>query len=112
MFNWFFRSETEKRRDDYWALYEKLKTAIDTHDRRVTEAEASYSSYKRSIPFLLTFRIPSNDFEPKRQELTGEVKELLEYEKDKRSDLVRAKNNAYDRYLYYKQQAIKEAENN
>ncbi len=108
--SWFFRTETEKKRDDYLRLYYKLKDAKADHDRLVNEAESSYSSYTSSVPNLSNSKIPSNDFDPKREELNQELLRYFNYEKNKRSQIVHAASRAYERYQYYKQLAIREAE--
>ncbi|MFA9457728.1 hypothetical protein ACERJO_13280 [Halalkalibacter sp. AB-rgal2] len=107
MFNWF-RSDTEKKRDDYWKLYERLQDAKDDHDRLVRDADSAYSSYSNAVPFLSENVIPSNDFTPARRRLNDEFNQYLNEEKEKRTELVRAINQAYEQYLYYRNQAIRE----
>ncbi|MFU0791783.1 MAG: BBP1-C domain-containing protein [Virgibacillus proomii] len=106
----WFRTENEKKRDDYYRLYVRLQSAKTEHDKLVNEAEASYSSYKSTIPNLLNNKVPSNDFDPKREELEAELRRHFYYEKSKRSELARAATRAYDRYKYYERLAIQEAE--
>ena len=109
VFDWF-KSGTEKKRDDYYELYEKLKSAISEHDHKVSEANGAYSSYLGTIPNLSNSKIPSNDFETSREEITEKLKQYFRADQDKRSALVAAKNKAYERYVHYKDLAIKEAE--
>ena len=109
VFNWF-KSDSERKRDDYYELYEKLKSAISEHDHKVSEANAAYSSYLGAIPNLSNSKIPSNDFETSREELTEKLKQYFRADQEKRSSLVAAKNKAYERYVHYKNLAIKEAE--
>ena len=110
MFSWFFRTDTEKKRDNYYDLYRELQNALKEHNKKVAQAEASYSSYIGSVPNLSNFKIPSNDFDPKREELSRKLNKHFNEEKQKRSDLDRASNQAYQRYVYYKNLAIREAE--
>ncbi|CDQ40393.1 hypothetical protein [Virgibacillus salexigens] len=107
MFGWF-KSETEKKRDDYYELYQRLQDAKSEHDKLVNEAEASYSSYISTVPNLSNFEIPSNDFDWKREELNSELLRYFDYEKNKRSAITQAASRAYQRYEYYKNLAIKE----
>ncbi|MBT2701341.1 chorismate synthase [Bacillus sp. ISL-40] len=109
MFDWF-KSDSERKRDDYYELYEKLKSAISEHDHKVSEANAAYSSYLGAIPNLSNSKIPSNDFEMSREELTEKLKQCFQADQEKRSSLAAAKNKAYERYVHYKNLAIKEAE--
>ncbi|RDW16460.1 hypothetical protein CWR48_16380 [Oceanobacillus arenosus] len=109
MFGWF-RTDAEKKRDDYHKLYQKLQDAKAEHDKKVREAEGAYSSYVHTVPFLSNSKIPSNDFEVKREELNRELNRYFDYEKNKRSELANAATQAYQRYEYYKNLAIKEAE--
>ncbi|WP_052353793.1 hypothetical protein [Neobacillus jeddahensis] len=106
MFDWF-KSDTEKKRDDYHELYEKLKDAISEHDEKVSDANGAYSSYLGTVPNLSNTKIPSNDFKISREELNEKLKRYFQLDQDKRSSLVAAKNKAYERYLHYKNLAIK-----
>ncbi|GAE29509.1 hypothetical protein [Halalkalibacter hemicellulosilyticus] len=107
MFNWF-KTDTEIKRDEYWKLYERLQDAKNDHDRIVRDAESAYSSYRNAVPFLSENVIPSNDFTPARRRLNDDFNQYLNDEKAKRTDLVRAINRAYDQYLHYRNQAIRE----
>ncbi|MUK87586.1 hypothetical protein GMD78_04120 [Ornithinibacillus sp. L9] len=109
MFGWF-KTDTEKKRDDYLKLYEKLQSAREYHDKKVSDAEAAYSSYIRSVPYMSNYKIPSNDFDPKREELNGKLQRYFDYEKRKRNDIVNAASRAYQQYEHYKAMAIREAE--
>ncbi|MDS9473273.1 hypothetical protein [Sporosarcina pasteurii] len=110
MFSFFVRTESDRKRDEYNKLHGNLQRALDKHDKIVAEAEAAYSSYTGSVPNLSNTKVPSNDFDPKREELTRKLSRYLSDEKRKRSDLVSAKNQAYQRYVYYKNLALREAE--
>lgn len=109
MFDWF-KSDTEKKRDDYHELYEKLKSAISEHDQKVSEANSAYSSYIGTVPNLSNSRIPSNDFEISREQLNAKLKQYFQQDQEKRQSLVTAKDKAYERYVHYKNLAIQEAE--
>lgn len=107
MFNWF-KTDTEIKRDDYDKLHDKLNDALADHDKKVAEANSAYSSYSGSIPNLSNTKIPSNDFDPKREELNGKLMERFNTDKEKRASLNTAINQAYERYIYYKNLAIRE----
>ena len=109
MFNWL-KTATERKRDDYYKLYQKLGDALSEHDRKVSEANSAHRSYVGTVPNLSNTKIPSNDFEVSREKLNGELLDYFQQDKDKRSSLVSAKNKAYERYIHYKNLAIREAE--
>lgn len=108
-FDWF-KTEYERKRDNYYRLYQRLQDALSDHDRKVNEAQQAYSSYKNSSPYLSSYRIPSNDFSPKLTEIEGRLMKRFDYEKRKRSELVTASSQAYQRYIHYKNLAIREAQ--
>lgn len=108
-FGWF-RSDTEKKRDDYLKLYEKLQKAVTEHDKKVNDAASAFYSYKNASPYLSSNKIPSNHFSPKLSELEENLQRYYKYEMNKRSELIAAKSKAYERYAHYKNLAIKEAE--
>lgn len=88
----------------------KLNQRITDHDEYREEANAAYDSYKAAIPHLSQMKIPSDDFEPKRIELTNRLNKLYDVDKGKRLQLIIARDRALGRYEYYRQLAIKEAE--
>lgn len=109
VFDWL-KTGTERKRDEYHKLYEKLEDAISEHDNKVSEANSAYSSYIGTIPNLSNSKIPSNDFDNSREELSEKLKRHFQQDQEKRGSLVAAKNKAYERYVHYKNLAIKEAE--
>ena len=110
MFNFFGGTATEIKRDKYKKLYDKLVDAIADHEEKVAAAEASYHSYMSTVPNLSNSKIPSNDFDPKREEKNAKLLQYFEKDKDKKTSLISAKNTAYQKYLYYRQKAIEEAQ--
>ena len=110
MFSFWVKTENDRKRDDYDKLHGKLEKALNKHDKKVAEAEGSYSSYIGSVPNLSNTKIPSNDFDPKREELNRRLDKYFDEEKQKRSELLSVSNQAYLRYIYYKNLAMKEAE--
>lgn len=106
----FFKTDTEMKRDHYKTLYDHLKKILKDFENNMNEADAAYSSYTGSVPNLSNSKIPSNDFDPKREELDNKLKKYFDQEKQKKGDLVSAKNKAYEKYVHYKQLAVKEAE--
>ena len=109
VFNIFGGTATEIKRDKYKKLYDKLVEAILDHEEKVAAAEASYNSYISTVPNLSNSKIPSNDFDPKREEKNAKLLQYFEKDKDKKTSLITAKNSAYQKYLYYRQKAIEEA---
>ncbi len=109
VFGWF-RTDTEKKRDDYLKLYEKLQKAVSEHDKKINDAASSNYSYNSSTPYLSSNHIPSNHFSPKLSELEGSLQRYYKYEMNKRSDLIAARGKAREQYQYYKNLAIEEKE--
>ncbi|GAF65118.1 hypothetical protein BTS2_2016 [Bacillus sp. TS-2] len=109
--NWF-KTDTEIKRDDYLELYRRLQNSKSELDRRITEAENYYSSYLSSMPFLSIQKLPSKEFYQAKESLEAKASQYIQREKNKRSDLTIAENRAYNRYLHYKNLAIREAEKN
>ncbi|MEH7272501.1 hypothetical protein [Neobacillus vireti] len=109
MFDWF-NTETENKRDDYYKLYENLKEAISEHDQLVSEAHSAYRSYISAVPDLSNRDIPSNDFEHTREKLNAQLNRYFQQDQENRDALIAAKNKAYERYVHYKNLAMKEAE--
>lgn len=105
-----FKTDTEKKRDDYKKLHSRLQDSLNEHNQKINDAEASYSNYLGTIPYLSNLKIPSNDFDVKRDELQRELHRYLNYEKGKQSELTSAVNKAYERYEHYKNLAIREEE--
>ena len=109
MFSFLWGTATEIKRNKYKKLYDKLVEAIADHEEKTAEAEASYNSYISTVPNLSNSKIPSNDFDPKREEKSAELLKYFKKDKDKKTELITAKNIAYQKYLYYRQKAIEEA---
>ncbi|WP_169729203.1 chorismate synthase [Fictibacillus gelatini] len=107
--DWFASAETVRKRDNYDTLHDILKDALKEHDKKVAEATDAYNSYIKAVPNLSNSKIPSNDFDPKREELNEKLNQYFDKEKDMRSALVIAIDKAYERYLHYKNLAAKEA---
>lgn len=110
MRSFFLTTEYESKRDHYHTLYRSLKEALADHDKHAGKADSSYRSYIHSVPNLSNSKIPSNDFDMKREELNNKLLRHFENDKDKRSALAQAKEKAYDKYLHYKELAAKERE--
>jgi len=102
-------TEAERKRDQYYRLHGKLENALSKHNRLVNDIQSTINGYQSTIPYLSSDKIPSDDFEPKREDLTTKIQEYFEYEKSKTADLSSAKNTAYEKYLHYKRIAEEEA---
>lgn len=103
-------TNTAWKRDQYSALVGRLSNAISTHDQKVSQANEVYQSYTHSVPNLSNSKIPSNDFYVKRGELDGKLTKYFSNDEQKRGSLFSAKNIAYQKYIYYRDLAIKEEE--
>ncbi|WP_147536183.1 hypothetical protein [Bacillus marasmi] len=109
MFFNFGRTTYERKRDEYYKLYQKLGDALLEHDKHVREANSANCTYINSVPNLSNSKIPSGDFDTKREELTAKLNSYFIYDLEKRTDIITATDKAYQRYIYYKNLAIKEA---
>ncbi|SDC36253.1 hypothetical protein SAMN05421663_102193 [Terribacillus halophilus] len=108
LFGWL-DTETEKKRDEYLKLYREIETIKSEHDKLISEAESAYSAYKSGIPCMAEDAIPCTDFIPAQERLDKKLNDYLDKEKEHRVKLVRASNEAYNRYIHYKNKAIAEA---
>lgn len=104
----FLKTGTEIKRDEYDQLYQDLSDALSEHDNKILEANSAYCAYLSNVPNLSNSKIPSNDFDPQREQLNEKLANYFKYEVEKRSSLFTAKNQAYERYVHYKDLAVQE----
>lgn len=109
IFNWG-KTTSEIKRDEYYNLYQLLSKALIEYDKHISEANTAYCSYLNAVPNFSDSMIPSNDFDPKREELQGKLTGYFKNVVEKRTSIIAAKNKAYERYIHYKKTAIQEAE--
>ncbi|MGC6768054.1 hypothetical protein ACYSNR_00520 [Enterococcus sp. LJL128] len=108
MFGWFSKTPTEEKRDTYQSLYNSLKSYQSKVESKIATAESSISTYKSAVPNLSNSKVPSQYFDQKREEYTEKLDDYIKGEKEKKKDLVTAKNKAKEQYEKYKQLAITE----
>ena len=56
----FFKTPTEQKRDKYYSLYQNLKDCETYHQKKVSEAQSTFDSYKNSVPnfsFIISISI-------------------------------------------------------
>lgn len=106
----FFKTPTEQKRDKYYSLYQNLKDCETYHQKKVSEAQSTFDSYKNSVPNFSNSKIPSKDFDQKREALTTDVATYLAEEEKKKAGLKSAKQQAKAQYEMYKALAISEAQ--
>lgn len=106
----FWKTEYEKNRDRYFKLHTKLENYYDEHNRKVGEAETTYSSYNHGMPYLSGVKIPSSDFNAKRMELNERLQNVFAEDKGKKLELKVASEKAYERYEYYRDLATSQGE--
>lgn len=105
------KTEAERKRDEYHTLHQKLVKVLEDHDRKVKDAASTYDSYRYSMPFLSSLKVPSSEFSEKRIELNEKLNNVFDTDKEKRLDVKIAIDRAYGRYEYYRNLAITEAQN-
>lgn len=104
----FWKTATEKKRDDYDELHDSLKDAIKEHDEKMEELESELATYKKGMPELASTGIPANPFVEKRDDVIERLEKYINKEKNKRKTLTEARDTAYQKYLEYKAMAVKE----
>lgn len=106
----FWKTEYEKKRDKYYKLYTKLEDYYSEHNRKVEEAESTYSAYNNGMPYLSGMKIPSSDFNVKRHELNERLHKVFAEDKARKLDLKIASEQAYERYEHYRALATNQGE--
>ncbi|WP_440604466.1 chorismate synthase [Bacillus sp. GB_SG_008] len=101
----FLKNEYERKRDYYRNLYQDLQENITDYSNGIAEINSMLSSYKGKMPHSSSGSIPSNEFVPKREQLDEKLTKYISAAKEKQSSLIAAKQAAYNRYIYYRDQA-------
>ncbi|EUJ47066.1 hypothetical protein [Listeria fleischmannii] len=104
----FLKTDTERKRDDYHDLYEKLKNRIQKHNEKSAEAEEYIDNYKYKMPNFPFDKAPADHFTDKESKVRKDLIALYEKENEALSKLKQAKTTAYNKYQEYKSQAVKE----
>jgi len=100
------------KREQYRKLVVRLDGYLKEHGNLMDEIDTYYKPYIAQIVELDSSKIPADDFEPKRKELTIKLEEKIKYEGDKHNDLQKARNIAHSNFLKYERLAeLEEAEN-
>ncbi|HDT8950052.1 TPA: chorismate synthase [Listeria monocytogenes] len=104
----FWKTPTEKKRDEYDKLHDYLKDALKKHDEKMAEVKSDLSAYKKGMPDMPSKGIPANPFVEKNEKVLEQLEKYIDKEKGKRASLKSAIDTAYRKYLEYKALAIKE----
>ncbi|WP_088825895.1 chorismate synthase [Listeria goaensis] len=104
----FGRTETERKRDEYYDLYEKLKDRIQKHNKKSAEAAEYIDNYKYKMPNFAFDKAPADHFTDKEFKVREDLINLYDKENEAVTKLTRAKDKAYSKYKEYKSQAAKE----
>lgn len=105
---WFVTRESERKANQYEHLYNKLEKRISDHDKHMENANDLFSAYQGTISNFSNSKIPSNHFDPKREELTEKLSKYISKEAEKRTSLVTAKSQAEVRKNHYIDQVNEE----
>ncbi|EIT83776.1 hypothetical protein A374_18841 [Fictibacillus macauensis ZFHKF-1] len=97
-----FSTPSDDKRDDYDHLHDRLKELLAQYDEEMNSAKERYDAYISKVGSHETTAIPLNDFEPKRLELTEQLSKYLKEALDMRAQLVKAIDQAYERYEHYR----------
>jgi hypothetical protein len=101
----FLNNEDARKRDYYRDLHDGLQRDITDYSNCLAQINSILSSYRSKIPHASSGSIPSNDFEPKREQLDDKLVKYISSAYEKKASLIAAKKAAYDRYVYYRDKA-------
>ncbi|WP_086445353.1 hypothetical protein [Candidatus Enterococcus lemimoniae] len=106
----FVTRESERKANQYEHLCNKLDKRIRDHDKHMNNAKEIFSAYKGTVSNFSNSKIPSNHFDPKREELTEKLSTYISQEEAKSVSLTSAKNQAETRKNYYINKVNQEVE--
>lgn len=98
----FSNNEDVRKRDYYRDLFDGLQRDITDYSNCLAEINRFRSSYRSKMCHASNGSIPSNDFEPKREQLDYKLDKYIASADEKIASLNAAKKAAYYRYVYYR----------
>lgn len=78
--------------------------------KHLSLTETGYTAYQKSVQGLSQEKVPSGEFESARARLEDRLDDLWDYEAEVVEALQKSKDQAQERYIYYKELARVELE--
>ncbi|WP_228099249.1 MULTISPECIES: hypothetical protein [unclassified Granulicatella] len=108
MFEEWFGTPTEKKREKYKALYYELNDCLTQFTKQLNMLEESVNRYTNDRPSMMTSFIPEDVFSTSELNVHRKVEELKSGQAVDIKKLSRAVDSAYQRYKHYEHLAIQE----
>ena len=104
----WFGTPTEKKREQYKALYNALNSQLKSFKAKLKTMEGKVDSYNSSRPSMSLSIIPEDVFSDSENRVKTKVESVISNQSSDVSKLSRAVDAAYERYQYYARLAEQE----
>ena len=104
----WFGTPTEKKREQYKALYNDLNSQLKSFNSKLKTMEGKVDSYSSSQPSMSLSIIPEDVFSDSENRVKTKVESVISNQSSDVSKLSRAVDAAYERYQYYARLAEQE----
>lgn len=104
----WFGTPTEKKREQYKALYSALNSQLKSFKAKLKTMEGKVDSYNSSRPSMSLSIIPEDVFSDSENRVKTKVESVISNQSSDVSKLSRAVDAAYERYQYYARLAEQE----
>lgn len=104
----WFGTPTEKKREQYKALYNALNSQLKSFKAKLKTMEGKVDSYNSSRPSMSLSIIPEDVFSDSENRVKTKVESVISNQSNDVSKLSRAVDAAYERYQYYARLAEQE----
>ena len=105
---YWFGTATEKKREQYKALYNDLNRLLNQFNTKLKAMETSVSSYESGRPNMSSTFIPEDIFSESESRLKTKVTAVRDNQSTDVEKLSAAVDAAYNRYKYYEMMANQE----
>ena len=104
----WFGTPTEKKREQYKTLYNDLNSQLKSFKTKLKMIEGKVDSYNSSRPSMSLSIIPEDVFTDSENRVKTKVESVISNQSSDVSKLSRAVDAAYERYQYYARLAEQE----
>lgn len=104
----WFGTPTEKKREQYKALYNDLNSQLKSFNSKLKTMEGKVDSYNSSRPSMSSSFIPEDVFSDSENRVKTKVGAVISNQSSDVRKLSRAVDAAYERYQYYARLAEQE----